>query len=109
MTNVINNGAFDDRSPMRPKRDRYGSSSSSTYEDRRKPSPREGDRSKESPNRKKERHSPPLRVKDHVAADPNEICNGCGRKLTEKHTEETCWYIKDKLEGYNPHYKSVKW
>jgi hypothetical protein len=61
---------------------------------------------------KKERPDPPPRTKPYssgTAVDPKDICNGCGRKLTEKHTEDTCYYIQDKLEGYNPEYKTIKW
>ena len=60
----------------------------------------------------KERHSPPPPSKPYnpgTAVDPKDICNGCGRRLTDKHTESTCYYILDKLDGYNPDYKTVKW
>jgi len=105
---VINNEAFADISPMR-KRDRDIKSPKDRYGN----SPKERPRSKkESPDRKKERHSPPPRSEPYntgTAVDPKDICNGCGRRLTDKHTEGTCYYILDKLEGYNPDYKTVKW
>jgi hypothetical protein len=86
---------------------------------RRDPSPITDRSNHQSPNRKKEKQSPSnskasyygsqTSSKDAPKGSDQPICNGCGRRLTDNHTEDNCWFIKDRLEGWNEEYKTTPW
>jgi hypothetical protein len=67
------------------------------------PSPR-GDRSP-SPNPK----TPSRKEQTTKGTGPGPKCPGCGTWLSEKHSTESCIFIKDKLKGYNTDWEMVAW
>ena len=82
--------------------------------DRRDHSPREeSDKRDRSPSRqrKEKRHSPLSSSSSGKVSGTTDnsqpLCNGCGKFLFDKHTDSTCWYIRNRLEGWNKDYKSV--
>ena len=40
--------------------------------------------------------------------DTKPTCNGCRRWITDRHTQDTCDYIKKKLPGYNKDWKEIQ-
>ena len=63
-------------------------------------------RDSSTPERKKARSGTPTSDK-YDKQSP--VCNGCGRWISEKHTHETCEYIKKGLPGLNKKWETVEW
>ena len=68
-------------------------------------SPSHAQRASYTPETKK------ARSKDSSAEMNNKdtpVCNGCGRWISDKHTHDTCEYIKHRLEGHNRDWKTER-
>jgi len=68
-------------------------------------SPSHAQRASYTPENKKARSKSP-------AAETNKdtpVCNGCGRWISDSHTQDTCEHILKKTEGYNKDWKTVSW
>ena len=59
-----------------------------------------------APDRKKSRPGTPTPDK-HDKTVP--VCNGCGRWISDKHSQETCKYIVKRLPGYNRNRETIGW
>jgi len=100
ITDIIGNSLFDNLGSGRESRGRTkfssssSSSSSSSY-------PQRGS---DTPEKKK------ARVTDtDNPSKTSPVCDGCGRWLSDKHTHQSCEYIKKRLPGYNKEWETVKW
>jgi hypothetical protein len=95
VTQVVGNSLFDNLGSKREGKARTNSSPNSQPQ-----------RGSDTPDKKKARVSSPS-AGNFDKQSP--VCNGCGRWLSDKHSHETCDYIKKRLPGYNAQWETVPW
>ncbi len=68
-------------------------------------SPSHAHRASESPESKKKRDKSPSTGLNKDTA----VCNGCGRFITDFHTQDNCEHIKNKTVGFNEDWARTPW